>query len=540
MYFWSKRRKLFFVLLFLFFIFAGVCAGNGLVSSRMLLSMSFCSSYESLTAGLTENKHLDVEKAVRFNGSAVPYVYENNCFYISQDMDTEAWSGYFSVPYGFGVYFLEDEMWRDKKQAIASGHVFSMLVQMGEEYREVGLVVSGLPVMSLTELDDTEGLQELILLSGEEKDSYEGYCQSHIRGQTSKSYPKKGYRVELCDENFQKVKVPLLGLRTDDDWILNAMYTDSSKVREKLAYQIWADMQEIRKTEEASSGITYIELIYDNCYYGLYGLMEPLDAKQLSMDETDRYYRKTDVTLPTEADFETEDGQEYIQGFRIKYPKAEEVTVEDWKLLQPYVENFYDRFHSAVGTEVDLAELEQIADVDNIIDYEILIAVLQGEDNIYKNMDYCLRYENGSYVMHIIPWDMDSSFGNKGVEVRLEESLKGVWTMLTCREFVVLYKADNERIENATRERWMDYRQHMLSNERLWQLTESYMDELVQSGAMARDSARWPECNNFTDLSVFHEYIRIHMDSLDAVFAQDDWWLYNAYLRNEEQWKSLE
>lgn len=529
------------MLAFLFLVFAGIRLGKGIVSSHMILSMRFCDSYESVTAGLEENENLDVKGAIKFNGIAVPYVYENNTFYISQDMDTDSWSGFFKVSYGYGVYFLEDDLWNDKKQAISSGHIFSVMIQRGNQYRVANLVISGLPIMELTETPEMDRPLEFTLLGGNEEECYEGYCNTHLRGQTSTTYPKQGYKVELCDEYFDEVKVPLLGLRCDDDWILNPMYTDSSKIREKLAYQIWADMQENGQTQELSSNITYIELIFNNCYFGLYGLMEPVDEKQLSLNKTDMFWRKTDLVVPEEEHFAVEDEQEYIPGFRIKYPKVENVKAEDWAPLQPYVETFYyDIYNPAEKTEMDWNKLSRMVDVENIIDYEILLATISGEDNIFKNIDYCMRYENGEYVMHMVPWDMDCSLGNMGVGAGVNQYTGGCGTMMVCREFITLYRADNEKMENALRERWTTYRQDILSTEYLQKQTESYMEELVLSGAMERDSEKWPECNNFTDLSDFQSYIEVHMESLDTVFAKDEWWRDNNFLRREEQWEECE
>ena len=53
------------------------------------------------------------------------------------------------------------------------------------------------------------------------------------RGRTSLSFLKKSYKVELNNS------YSLLGMGKDDDWILDALYTDSSKVRNKLSYDLW-------------------------------------------------------------------------------------------------------------------------------------------------------------------------------------------------------------------------------------------------------------------------------------------------------------
>ncbi len=536
MVFWSKRQKGILLVLFLLLLFGIVCVGNGVNSNRMLLTINFCNSYEDIASGKYEDHELDIKDALRFNNCMVPYAIVENTFFISQDMNTENWNGYFSCNEGYEVYFHVDTMWEDKKQAIRSNHKFSILIVRGESYRTASLVVSGLPIVSLTETVEMEKPIHFVLLDTEESGCYEGFCTSHLRGQTSTVYPKQGYKVELCDENRKEVKASLLGLRMDDDWILNPMYTDSTKVREKLAYQVWSDIQENHKGEDISSNITYVEFVSEHRYWGVYALMEPVDEKQLHLNETDLFFRKTDLVVPEQTDFYVEDKREYIPGFRIKYPKLEEVVAEDWLPLQRYVDCFYFDIYENDVPIADWEALESLVDVENVIDYEIFLAVVSGEDNIFKNIDYVMRYEGGNYVMHMVPWDLDGTFGNKGVGAGDDSKPAEAESMIVCREFVALYRVDNAKMEEAVRETWNKYRKTFLSTAYLQENVSSYMHKLTESGAMARDCAKWGECNGVANTNVLTNYIEKHMESLDAVFEKEEWWRDNMILRREEQW----
>lgn len=540
MYFWNRRKKMLLALLGMLSFLGIIKVCSAFLQNRLILSMDFCNNYDEIMQGSEMSEQLDIQDALNFNGCLVPYVYVNNTYYISQDYNTDSWNGYFSANDGYQVYFHVDDMWNQKKEAISSGHRFSVLVQYGTEYKEASLVVSGLPVIAVTETNEIDRASGFVLLDAEEKNSYEGFCTSHTRGQTSTIYPKKGFKINLCTEDTEKqTKTSMLGLRSDNDWILNPMYTDSSKIREKLAYQMWEDMQEYRQTKDSSSNITYVEFIFDHMYYGIYGLMEPVDKKQLSMNESDVFYRKTDLVVPTleEITLYGTDEAERIPGFCIKYPKTKDIKAEDWQLLKAYVNAFYyDLGDPSAVKETDWKSLSELVDIDNAIDYEILLASISGSDNIFKNIDYCLRYEDGKYVMHMIPWDMDSTFGALGACSGMEQENGRTNTMMVSREFATLYRADNEQMETLLREQWKKYRQSILSTEYLQTLAQSYMEELVLSGAMERDSEKWPECNNYTDLSNFMEYIEAHMECLDAVFEEDEWWRDNVYIKSEEQW----
>lgn len=432
-----------------------------------------------------------------------------------------------------------DEMWLQKNQAIASNHVFSILIQKDNQYRQANLVVSGLPVLALTETEGVENPQEITLLTAEEENCYEGTCTFRMRGQTSAVYPKYGFKLNLCDESFEPVKESLLGLRRDNDWILNPLYSDSSKIREKMAYQIWNEMQEYNRSQNVSSSITYVEVVMNHIYWGIYGLQEPVDKKQLSMNETDILYKKTDNTFPAAEEFAAvEDGQEYVSGFRIKYPKAEDIKAEDWAPLQCYVDNFYYDIEAPPEETADIDTLTELIDFDNALDYKIFLAVVVGEDNIYKNINYCLRYENGEYRMYMVPWDLNIVFGD---EMQFETGADSQYNSgsiksnADSREYITLYRADSERVEQALREKWQTYRKDFLSDEHLKSVAEDAMKELADSGAMLRDNARWPESNNSTDLTEIYDFIDGHMAYLDECFEKDEWWREDHYLKGVEQ-----
>ena len=99
------------------------------------------------------------------------------------------------------------------------------------------MAFTGLPTLTIR--GGEEEYAELVLTDPENRDGAGGVtaagCRYHVRGAISVTFPKKSYKVSLRTQDGEKVKENLLGLRKDDDWILNAMYTDSSYLREKTA-----------------------------------------------------------------------------------------------------------------------------------------------------------------------------------------------------------------------------------------------------------------------------------------------------------------
>ncbi len=57
------------------------------------------------------------------------------------------------------------------------------------------------------------------------------------RGNTSMKYAKPQYLVKLITETGQDNELSLLGMGTDNEWIINGTMTDKSMMRNYLAYR---------------------------------------------------------------------------------------------------------------------------------------------------------------------------------------------------------------------------------------------------------------------------------------------------------------
>lgn len=62
------------------------------------------------------------------------------------------------------------------------------------------------------------------------------------------------------------------------------MYTDTSKIRETLAYRLWEEINS-SSVFAASSRVAYCEAYINGKYWGLYGVQERIDRKQVDGDK---------------------------------------------------------------------------------------------------------------------------------------------------------------------------------------------------------------------------------------------------------------
>ena len=185
-----------------------------------------------------------------FDGEKLPYDAESRTFYLPLDMEDAdwkagKWSGFFvknEQTESAELFFLEDYTECDKKQMIASGEAVDFLALSGNGYAEYHLVFTGLPMITFTGTGELADDQTQIFLLKVYDTDHSGdwvttcYTKARPRGNTSLAYEKKSLRLYLKDKNedgvYEKTDKNLLGLRKDDDWILNSLYADNTRIRD--------------------------------------------------------------------------------------------------------------------------------------------------------------------------------------------------------------------------------------------------------------------------------------------------------------------
>ena len=135
--------------------------------------------------------------------------------------------------------------------------------------------------MNITVYDNRQEAVQRVILS-------DGWI--HVRGASTRIYPKKGYRFSLVQEsvgrNIRSNQISLLGMRQDDDWILYAAYNDPEKIRNVFSSNLWEYTCALDNSEQANTGMEYkyLELFINGEYWGLYALGFPIDKKQMGFN----------------------------------------------------------------------------------------------------------------------------------------------------------------------------------------------------------------------------------------------------------------
>ena len=117
---------------------------------------------------------------------------------------------------------------------------------------------------------------------------YNGKIGIEIRGHSSQMFDKKQYGIELREVNGDDVKVALLGMPEEADWVLNASYIDRSLLRNVLTYKLSNDLGRY------ASRTRYCELVLNGEYRGIYIIQERIKRDKNRVDI--KKMSKTDVS----------------------------------------------------------------------------------------------------------------------------------------------------------------------------------------------------------------------------------------------------
>ena len=339
-----------------------------------------------------------------------------------------------------------------------------------------------------------------------------------IRGTSSQQYDKKSYRVELWSDETgsEMADTTFLGLRSDDDWNLEALWAQPLRLRDKVANELWMEMYQLPYLENEPTALPgirmeYVDLYVNGDFMGVYALTERMDRKQLGLRKYNGNIRgllfkgngvgaPTFDTLPAyDNTLNTWDQYEWV------YPNESD-TVYDWSSLY--------NFTNFVMNASDIAFYSQYStmfDADNAVDYFIFINVLKAMDNMGRNL-FVARYKKTSTFFYA-PWDLDAIWG-LDLDGQQTVDAKGI---LSNGFFDRLMDDCSENgFANKTRNRYNALRETVLNREHIMELVRNQYQALVECGAYDHEHEAWPE------YTVDESLLDAMSDWLDARFAYLD------------------
>ena len=262
--------------------------------------------------------------------------------------------------------------------------------------------------------------------------NYNGRIDIEIRGSSSQVTDKKqyGFTTRMAD-NITNNNVSLLGMPSENDWILNGMVFDPARMRDYLCYNL------SRQIGEYASRTAYCEVIINGDYRGLYLLQEKIKADKdrvnvIKIGTGDIYTPEVTGGYITKADKLTGGDipawtMSQWYGGSVDYihelPKPENVTPEQ----NDYIKSQFDNLaNAAIYHNVSLIDgISSVIDVPSFIDH-MIISELSSNADAYQFSTYFHKDRNGKLRAGPI-WDNDLTYGNDLFFWGLDRSKTNIW-----------------------------------------------------------------------------------------------------------------
>lgn len=426
----------------------------------------------------TQTADFDIEQLL-FNGAPAAVDISHDTIYISQSAGnlthyTAMQGTLISADPAWSLFFLDNAPLHDLANSVQNGTPLSLIVASGGRCQMIHVIVTSLPVVRLdgTLLPMDEEPQNVFggsvtLWAGADTEAYStqrSVVQWHVRGNTTASQQKKSWKLSLKKENGENNNLNFLGLGSDDDWILNSLTMDDTKIKEKLFMDVWNGIAKETQYNYPMSSGEYTEVVINGSYMGIYLLQRRLDAKYLQLSDSDVLLKVTHYGAAS-----AREAYEFVT--------SETNTDAIYSLME------------GIYTKTDCSSLQ----INNLVDVNLMILLTNARDNCgLKNMYHLLKDTSEGFAQYLIPWDTDQSLGvvwklEEGFCYDMEQSLQE----LSKRIETDAVAANNPQYLQLERQRWFMLRSSCFSEDSLLGLVEDLQAELIKSGALERDLLLW-------------------------------------------------
>lgn len=384
------------------------------------------------------------------------------------------------------------------------------------------LYLTELPILSILPVDSIvdEPKRHAELNYFDDELSLQTPIGIEIRGGSSQLFPKKTYDFEVRrNYNDDSIKDVQFGnLRSDDDWILDAVYNEPLRIRSRFSHQLWIDThapyyQAAVPSSQSGARTMPVEVFISNEYKGTYNLSEEIDRKLLQLKKYQsemkgELYKSYLWGAPTfwQAIPYNNSSREW-DGFEFKYPKTEELT--DWSNIHSFTDFVINSSENEFDTQIWNQFNQQ-----NAIDYYLFFNLLKATDNTAKNTYFAKQDEGEPYFY--IPWDLDACFGNTWEGYRDSSA----WGEIHNRCYTRLKESSVIQFHNKASLRWEQLRLDQFHKDSLYQNFCSLYNELNDNGNYLREALVFPNYDfDIEEKDFFSFWLNERLMFLDDYFS---------------------
>ena len=335
---------------------------------------------------------------------------------------------------------------------------------------------------------------------------YDGAIGIKWRGESSLNFNQKKYTVETWDAEGNDLKVSLLGMPEESDWVLLAPYNDVSMVRDVFAYYMWNAMGHWGPRTQMC------EVVVNGQYMGVYAFCERIkrdknrvDISKLKpedvegCDVTGGYivridaYDEEDETFPSKVKGIQKQNWNWGGGstteatvtWTIYYPKKEDLQPAQRDYIRGYIDQVETTIQSADFTD-PLTGYASLVDVASFVDYFIHTEVSLNADGFKRSAYFYKEKDKKDGTQGLLfagpVWDFNLAYGNCNF-CNANNVQSWVYQGCETNPTPVMWQRllQDPAFANAVKRRYLELRQTILSEEAIDQFLDSYATLLDQA-----------------------------------------------------------
>ena len=215
------------------------------------------------------------------------------------------------------------------------------------------------------------------------------------RGNSSVHFDKKGYQIKFVKEDGTDRKVSVLGMPSDEEWVLHGPYLDKTLLRNYMWYNISHEIMGY------APNTRFCEVFVDGEYQGLYVMVESVSYAEGSRVPISKYNPRNPYTsYVVRLDRGTLNPSMVVDSFSNytyhHYPRVMSVIYPEKTLYS------FDYDNSRIG-------YSNLIDVDSFVNYFIINEFLQNYDAL-SFYTYLYKDVKGKFGLYV--WDFNNAIDN--------------------------------------------------------------------------------------------------------------------------------
>jgi|GEM_PF-517138 len=263
----------------------------------------------------------------------------------------------------------------------------------------------GLPVLHL---DPSGPLTQSDIATTAWFDGTEYSAEMKIRGASSAGYPKNSFTVE-----FEPTQIDLRdhGLGRKDHLILISNFDDAAYVRQKLVFDVWAEIAATREASRLTPRTAWVVVYLDGAYHGLYTAIDRVDDEfigELDWTDTGNLYK----SVNHDANYSLLNNNGSVKSNLAAGWEKKEGPDDDMSDLVALTQ-----WAGEATPAVLAAEHSDWISMPEFFDWWALVVHLSAGDSAAKNA-YLYNDPDGTGFRYV-PWDFNHSLGQNWRTLRV-------------------------------------------------------------------------------------------------------------------------